>query len=164
MSVSTSFSTLVSTNETLETNVEAMSEAGKVVGYDQYDTSLTLDADSSPPATKCAFAPVAMTAGAATIDLAALTGANGATVNLTGLKVQVAKFKAKADNAGAVTLSEGASNGYELGGNTWKFALLPGMEITIYGNDATPDVGSGAKNMDMAGTLTDAVEVSIIAG
>jgi hypothetical protein len=42
--------------------------------------------------------------------------------------------------------------------------LAPGQEFLFFGNEATPDVGSGAKNIDLVGTLTQGVQVVVVAG
>jgi hypothetical protein len=164
MSVSALYALTVTTTETLETNVPAASATAKAVTHNGYNSSGTLTATSTVPATQCAYFEKALVAGAATIDLTALTGTNGATVSLSGLKVQLLKIKNKATNANAITVGEGAANGYELAGNAWSMILQPGQEFLFGGNDAAPDVGASAKNIDLAGTGTQAVEVAIVGG
>lgn len=164
MSVAAIYSVAVQATETLETNVQAADANQKSIKYTGYNSSLNLNGASTPPVTKCAYFEQPLTSGAATIDLTALPGTNGATVNTTGLKVQVFKIKNKAANANPITVTFGASNAYLLGGSAWKFILQPGMEITVFGNDATPDVGSSTKTIDLAGTGAQIAEVAIIAG
>lgn len=134
------------------------------ITHSGFNTSKTLNGASTPPATKVAAFNKALATGAGTIDLTSLPGTNGAVVTMLGLKVQVMKIIAKSTNANPITLTFGASNPYELLGSTFVITLLPGQEVTIYGNDATPDVGSGAKNIDLAGTGSQSVDVIIIAG
>lgn len=165
MSVEVTFAATITTVETLETNVVAASaNKDKRVTHTGYNVSDTMNSGSTPPATKCAYFLKAMSEGAGTIDLTALTGTNGATVSFSGLKVQAATFRNPPANGNAITVGEGASNGYELGGDGWTFILQPGMSITIYGNDATPDVGGSTKTIDIAGTGSQALEVSLVAG
>jgi hypothetical protein len=164
MSVQLTYQATVTGRETLETNVPAAAAAKRLVTHDQYNSSAALSSTTTPPVTKCAYFEKALVAGAGAIDLTALVGTNGATVDGTGLKVQVFKVQAKATNANPITLSEGASNGYELLGNAWTMVLQPGQEVMVYGNDATPDVAAGAKTIDLAGTGTQALEVSIVLG
>lgn len=128
------------------------------------NSTIVMDADSTPPVTKEAVFQKAMTAGAATIDLTALTGLNGASVTFTGLKVQSVKFRNKATNANDITITEGASNGYELLGNGFTLILKPGQEAQFYLNDAAPDVGGSAKTIDISGTGTQVLEVAMVAG
>lgn len=164
MSVEVSFGVQVTTVETLTANVPAVQAAKARITHDQYNESLTLNSGSTPPATLCAFFLKALSSGSATIDLTALTGTNGASVDFSGLKVQVAKFKNPATNANSITVTVGASNGYLLAGAAWKAILAPGQSVTYQCNDASPDVGSSAKNIDVSGTGTQTLQVSLIAG
>lgn len=127
-----------------------------------FNTTEVLTATTTPPVTKCAFFTKALTAGAGTIDLTALSH-NGATVDLTGLKVQSIKFKNKAGNA-VMTFTEGASNGIALFGASFSFRLQAEQETTFYLNDLAPDVAAGDRTIDIAGTGTQECEVSITAG
>lgn len=164
MSVAVTYGSTVTTAETLATNVPAASSNGKTVTHNGYNSSKSLTGATTPPVTQAAYFLKALVAGAGTIDLTALVGTNGAAVDGTGLKVQVAKFENPSTNANPITVTFGAANPYLLGGAAWKFILQPGMEITVYGNDATPDVGGSTKNIDIAGTLTQALKCSIIMG
>jgi hypothetical protein len=162
MSVTTTYASTVTTVETLETNVPAASAGDKTVTHNGFNSSAALNAGSTPPATKCAYFTQALTAGAATIDLTALTGTNGATVNGTGLKLQVLKIK----NLGAntLTITTGASNGYAVAGADFSVALAQNQEFTFYGNDATPEIASDAKTIDLAGTSAQTSQVTIVMG
>lgn len=162
MSVSLTYAAVVTARETLETSVAAATAGNRVVIHNQYNSSATLDANTTPPVTKVAAFSQALTAGAATIDLTALTGTNGASVDGTGLKVQV--FKIKNKGANNLTVKFGASNPYNLLGASWTLILAQNQEITVYGNDATPDIASGAKNIDLSGTTTQTSEVVIVMG
>lgn len=164
MAVALTYATNLTVVETLANNTPSAPDATRKVTHTNFNSAASLSAATTPPVTTAAFFQQLLTAGAATIDLTALTGTNGATVNLTGLKVQAIKFKALATNANPITIGEGASNGYELLGSGWTLDLAPGQEIVIYGNDATPDVGGSAKEIDLAGTGTQGLEVSIVAG
>ena len=163
MSVTVTYQSTITVVETLEGNAPAATDANKKVTHNAFNTSKSLTGASSQPVTKCAFFEQALAAGVATIDLTALTGTNGASVDMSGLKVQQIKFKNKAGN-NVVTIGEGALNGYELAGSGWQVALQAGQEFVIDGNDATPDVGAAAKEIDLAGTGTDEIEVSIVCG
>jgi hypothetical protein len=105
-----------------------------------------------------------MTAGAATIDMQALTGALGAVVDGTGLKVQAIKFTNKATNANTITIAEGASNGYELLGNGFTFTLPVGGSALFYLPEGTPDIGSSTSEMDVTGTGTQVLQVTMVMG
>lgn len=164
MSVALTYASTLTAVETLETNVPAAQSNLKSVTHSGYNTSASLTGATAVPVTKCAYFEQALSSGSATINLAALAGTNGATVDLTGLKVQAIKFKAKAANANPITLTEGASNGYELAGNGWTVVLKAGQEFVFYGNEQTPDVASGARTIDLSGTGSQSVEVSVVAG
>lgn len=130
--------------------------------FDGYTTRKSLNASTSVPVTKHASFSKAMTAGAATIDFAALVGINGAAVNATGLKLQVAKFRNPSAND--ITIVAGASNGYLLFGAAGSVVLKPGMEILLYGNETLPDVGGSAKTIDISGTLAQTLDVQLVFG
>lgn len=164
MSVAVTLAATVSVVETLPNNTPSAPDATRKVTHTGFNMSKSLNAASTPPATLMAAFEQALSSGAATIDLTALTGTNGATVNMNGLKVQAFKIKAKTTNANPITLTAGASNGIDLLGSSWSVTLQPGQEFLFYGNDATPDVASGDRTIDLAGTGTQAVEVIVVAG
>jgi hypothetical protein len=93
------------------------------------------------------------------VDLTALTGTNAATVDGTGLKLQVLRVK----NLGAndLTISTGASNGYNFGGPV---VIKAGGIAMIYQPEGLPDVAAGVKNIDMAGTTTQTSEWTLVLG
>lgn len=128
------------------------------------NTSETLNASSTPPVTKYSAFAQALTAGAATIDLTSLpdSAGNAGAVTFNGLKVQGYIFKNPSTHD--VTLTAGASNGYDLHGSGWSITIRPGEELQWRGNDGAGDVGSGAKTIDLAGTGTDTLDVELIAG
>lgn len=131
---------------------------------DGINKTATLNSGSTPPATKHAGGELTLTAGAGTLDLRALTGLAGGAIDGNGLKVQVAKFRNKSTNANLMTISEGAANGYSLLGSAWTLDLQPGQEITLFGNDATPDVAGTDKDIDIAGTGSQVLEYEIVMG
>ena len=156
------YATGLTVTEILATNVDSL--ADKSVRHSLFNKSAVLNSASTPPVTKVAAFQQALTAGAATIDLTALLGTNGATVDGTGLKVQAVKFSNPSTNANLITVSVGAADGYELAGAAFSVALQPGQEIVLYGNDATPDIAAGDKDIDLAGTLAQVLDVIIVMG
>lgn len=149
--------------ETLGSTPAALDASAKVT-HTEFDTEVALTGTTTVPVSKCAYFEQALTAGAATVDLTALVGSNAGAENMTGLKVQAAKFIAPATNTGPITVAVGASNGYNLLGANTEFAVSPGQEVTILGNDATPDVGASAKTLDLTGTGTEKLQIAIVAG
>jgi len=152
----------VTVQEVLEANPHSAVAANRRVTHNLFNSSKQLSASSTPPVTKVAAFKQALTAGAATVNLASLTGANGASVDGTGLKVQVLKVKNLGE--GTLTITPGAANPYNLLGSGMSFALEKDQEITIFGGDLTPDIASGAKEIDLAGTGAEESEWIIVMG
>jgi hypothetical protein len=141
--------------------------ANATVGFNGLDAAETLTGATTTPVTKHAEDSLALTAGAATINLAALPGKTPEEVVVgTGLKVQFAKFVNPATNANKITVAKGASNGYGLcaSGDTWSHTLSPGQEVTFKGDDAAPDVASGARTIDVTGTGSQVLDYVIVMG
>jgi hypothetical protein len=134
------------------------------VTHNLFNKSASLNASSSPAVSKVAAFEKTLAAGAGTIDLTALTGSNGGTLDGTGLKVQAVKFSNPATNTYSITVETGASNGYELAGATFSVQLEPGQEVMLYGNGATPEIGSTAKTLDLTGTGSEVLDVIVVMG
>lgn len=154
--------TIVTGRQTLDTGLTATDSDRNLI-WDSINTELTLNADSTPVVTKFVRMDKALAAASGTIDLTSMTGANGETVDFSGLKVQVAKFKNKVGN-NAMTIKFGAANPYNLLGASWTLILPDGGEITLYLPEGTPDVAGGAKDIDLAGTGIEELEVQLFAG
>lgn len=162
MSVRVNYQSSLTVRETLETNVPAASDAEIV--HSGFDTNAALNSASTPTATKHAAFSKALSAGAATIDLTALTGTGGVTVDGTGLKVVACKFQNPSTNANNIQVCFGASNAYLLGTNAaWKVTLCPGDEY-LGKFHANPSIDSTHKNIDLAGTGTQALNCEIVLG
>lgn len=160
MSVNVNYTSNLTVRETLETNVPAASDAQVV--HSGYDTTAPLNATSTPTATKHAAFSKALSAGAATIDLTALTGTGGVTVDGTALKVVAAKFKNPSANN--IQICFGASNAYLFGTNAaWKHTLCPGDEILLKFHN-NPLIDATHKNIDLAGTLVQTLDCEIVLG
>ena len=164
MSVSVAYQAKATATEALETNIPATPTGSRSVVHSAWDTTKTLNSGSTPPATKVAAFQKALAAGVATIDLSALTGTNGSTVVGTGLRVQVLRVRNPAANGNPISIAKGAANGYDGFGATFFLELVPGAEALIFGNDAGGDIGGANKNLDLAGTLIQALDVEIVLG
>lgn len=158
MAVSVAYAFNMTVTETLEAGVPG-AENPRIV-HSGYNESGTINSASTPPATKHAQFLQALTAGAATINLAALIGTNGATVDGTGLRLQMIRVKNLGANS--MTFSEGASNGIAAG--CLPFTVPAGGIVQFYLNDASPDIASGDRTIDIAGTTTQTAEISIVMG
>lgn len=159
MAVSILAAFLAQITETLS-NVDGASNP--TIYLSAFDDTYQLDASTTPPVTKCVVDVIPLVAGAYTIDLTTIQGTNGTAQDMTGLKVQFFRFK----NLGAndMTITFGASNPYNLLGSAFVVVVKAGQQFMFYGNDATPDVGAGAKNIDVTGTLVQEFELTIVAG
>jgi hypothetical protein len=123
-----------------------------------------LGSSSTPPAKKDAAVTVTMTGSAVSVDLTNITNDFGGTFNGNTQKAQFALFVAPASNAAAVTIAAGASNAYNLLGASFSFKLAPGQFALVGLNNASPTIGSGAKNIDCTGTASDTLQIGIISG
>lgn len=143
--------------ETLTAGVPAATSP--VVVHSAYDETAILDAASVPVLTSPVYFLLTLAAGVATINLAALTGANGV-VDGTGMRVQLLRIKNLGANA--MTFSEGAANGIALA-NLPEVVPAGGIFQMFY-NDAAPDIAATDRTIDVAGTGTQTAEVSIWLG
>lgn len=164
MAVNLTLESKIQVEEELATNVPAAQAASRKVTHSLFNESATLTSATTPPVTQCAFFEQALTAGAATIDLTALPGTNGAVVNGNGLRVRAAKFKNKTSNANPITIKFGASNPYNLLGASWQVILSPGQSVLVYADDDAPAIAAGAKNIDLSGTAAQVLEVALVIG
>jgi hypothetical protein len=168
MSVTATIAQNLSVVETLDNNTDPIAAANRKVTWGALSAvSESLTASTTVPATKVAGGQVALVAGAKTLDLTALTGlgANGATEDFTGLKVQALFMKNPATNSGSISIAPGASNGYEFNGSDGKLTLSPGQSVLLYLADSAPDVAdSSADQLDFAGTGTEEFDIVMVAG
>jgi len=161
-SVEVTYAATATVVETLPNNTGSASDARRKVTHDAYNETATLNSGSTPPATLVAEFLLTLTAGAASVDLRALTGTNGASVDGNGLKVQVLRVK----NLGAniLTIVPGASNGIDLLGGSSSLTIPPGGHVMMFFNDGAPDIAAADKTLDCTGTASQTSEWSIVMG
>jgi hypothetical protein len=161
MSVSVSYAATITIAETLANNTGSAPAATRLVTHTDYNESGTYNSGTTPPVTTPASFLLTLSGGAATIDLRALTGTNGASVDGNGLKVQIVRIK----NLGAneMTFSEGASDGHNFF-TTDGTKVPPGGHVQIFSNDNFDDIAAANKTWDVAGTLAQTAEVTIVLG
>ena len=125
-----------------------------------------LTATTTVPATKVISDTRSLTAGADTIDLTSMGGPYNTTVTFAGLKVQLLKIKSDATNGAVLVVEKGATNGYELFGDTsGQIAVPPGGEALFFFNDGLADVSGGAKTIDFSSIDTNATySIILVAG
>ena len=149
--------------ETLAASVPFISNTRNSVTHDGLNEEKTLTATSTPTGTTLAQGDVDMTAGAATLDLRACEGTQGA-VDLNGLKPRVIIIEAKAGNANPITIAKGASNGYTGFGAAFSITLQPGQKVMIDDNGAGTAVSGTVKTLDVSGTGTQGLNYMIVGG
>ena len=163
MSVSVTYLATCTVRETLASNTGSASDSSRVITHDAYNESATLSATSTPPATTCAHFLLTLSAGAATVDLRALTGTNGAAVDLNGLKVQAVRIKNLGANS--MTVKVGATNGHTgIFAATNGHPIQPSGHVQCFSNDAGDDVDATHKTWDVTGTGSQTSEWTIVAG
>lgn len=162
MSVSVAYVSQMTVGVTLEG--EFVDPADATYTVNGLNTTTTLDGTTTPAVTKEASLALALSSGSITLDLTAIADANGGTVDGTGLKVQTIKLANPADNNGAITIVPGASNAYNLFGSAFSLTIPVGGEILAYLPEGTPDIASGAKEIDITGTGTDPLNIQITMG
>jgi cytoskeletal protein RodZ len=161
--VSAAYSSTINVTETFS----IANSADNTILVTNISESGTLTASTTVPATKQTQYTLTMSGGTGSIDLTALPGLNvNETIDGTGLKVQLLKFKVPTSNANKVTVAKGGSNGYGLAsdGTTWTWTGSPGQSQMFYLADLSPDVASGARIIDVTGTGTQTLEVAIVLG
>lgn len=157
MAVTCSYRFVMNTVETL-TGVDAALSPSVILS--EFDESGTLSSSSTPPATKVLAKTIALVAGAYTLDLTTETGTNGVAIAGTGLRVQMIRIKNLGANS--MTFSTGASNGLALACGD---IVVPAGGITqIFLNDAAPDIGAADCEIDVAGTLVQTFELTVLLG
>lgn len=114
--------------------------------------------------TKAASFVQALIATAATIDLEALPGVNGATIVGTGLRVQWAAFENPATNANPITISKGAANGYDGFGADFSLTLPPGASAIICTADAGSNISGANSDLDLLGTAVQPLTCVLVIG
>jgi len=157
MAVDANVAFFANINETLS-NVDGAAQ--QTINLSAFDETFTMNADSTPPGTKCVVKLIALTAGAYTIDLTTITGTNGVVQDMTGLRVQLIRVK----NLGAnnMTFTPGASNGIDIGCGA--FTVPAGWTEMKRTGDTSVDVASGDRTIDVTGTAAQTFELTIIAG
>lgn len=124
----------------------------------------TYNATSSVPATQVASVEDAdLSAGAATIDLTALTNGFGDALDGTGLKVQLFYFVSASDNTDTITIVDGATNGYNIFGDAAGQITVPvGGKVLLEFDDALDDIAAGDATIDLSSSDLDATYSFVI--
>lgn len=160
MAIAASWSMKLNVTETLE-NIP--SSNNPTIEHNTFSLSGNLPATASPavPITKMSAKVHALTAGALTLDFTALPATEG-NIDCTGLKLQAVLIQ----NLGeaAMVFEQGASNGYQLQGANFSFALLPGGAVMLKFNDDNDDVSGTKKTWDITGTGAETFNMIAVFG
>lgn len=128
---------------------------------------LTLNANSTPVVSAAWSDTVALSTGAATIDLTSLSrGAVLSALDLSGLKIQAIILQAKSTNTDTISVVPGASNGFNIfGGADGKIYLAAGAACLFYVPEDWSDVAAADAEIDLASNDADAeIDVVLLAG
>lgn len=144
--------------------------ASQQVQHTAFNRALSrLSGTSTPPVTKVAGSTYALASGAKTIDLTALEGANGVTVDMTGLELRIILIGSKVGNA-AMNFIKGATNGYPLfGATSGRGFELPANGVlapflVFVPLDGLSAVSSTSKTIDVSGTGTQEFDFYVFFG
>jgi len=148
--------------KTLAANVAGITTPELV--YDKLNTSKSLTSSTTPAVTDGSKQEIALSSGTKTIDLTALTDANGGSISLSGKKIVAVQIENPAANANNMTFAAGSANGVNFMGAGCQVILSPGQSIEIYNHTGGPTIGSGAKNIDVTGTGSQTFYFGIVAG
>ncbi len=161
--------TVLSKIDVTENVQDAPGASGKTITNTAMNPSQSqYNATSTPPATNYSADNWTLTGGAATIDLTDLPGLQ-ANIDAVGKKVRVLRIQGAVGN-GALTISPGAVNGYELfgSGNDLVYPAGNTKPFQMEFDDAAPDItdvsGSGESQIDLSGTADDVFEIEILVG
>jgi hypothetical protein len=160
--VSAAIQAYLTVTQVLGTPAGSLSDA--TVIHSLFNQTVDLNAGTDPAVTKTAAFEFALAQGVGTINLAALVGTNGATVDGTGLKVQGVLLVNPATNDNDITIVPGAANGIDLMGASSSITLHPGGFCLYYGADGTPDIASGDRTLDVSGTGSQVLDVILVMG
>lgn len=166
MSVEVNYQLKLSTDETVDLDLDHT--ANPQLTHEIAADSGTLNASSTPTATKEWTNRVTLSGGAASIDLAALDKGNLPDEDFSGLEVRIVKLSAPSGNGAAITVTVGSSNGYNLLGPTSATAdrmiVSPGCVVEHYLHNTAEAVDATHKTIDFAGAGTDVLDVQLAAG
>ncbi len=131
-----------------------------------FAVSGTLNASSTPPATKSWSDQRTLSGGTDTLDLEALVQAGLSNINMTGLKVQLIKIFAASANTAVLVVKDGTTNGYNIFGDASGQVSIPaGGTVMLFGNDGLQDIAASDSEIDITSTDADAIyDILIVAG
>lgn len=163
MSVTAAMKIQMNVTETIGTDAAGyVAAARNSVQYTGGTKEETLTSSSTPAVTTHAVGTAALSGGAVTIDLRALTGLNGVAVDLNGLKPRYILLSNTGANA--MTVAQGVTNGYTGLGTSATFVIPAGCRwLMEFGSNGTA-VSASVKTLDITGTGSQELDYEIVAG
>ena len=170
MAVKTNLSLNIISEETYGSGVDAINNP--TLRHEKFNFALELDASTTPVVSQIIEYQHTLAGSSDDVDFTALTGANGVTVDLTGLRIEVFRISngtttngVMSTTNGTLTLTSDLTNGLDLFGTDFTSdAMAAGTTWIRTYNDAGPTVGASAKLLRLTGTDTEIFEITIIAG
>lgn len=134
----------------------------------KFEELVKLTSSTTPAITKVYAQQLALTAGAATVNLTALTDGLGAAMTMVGLKVQFVAFANKpvsgAANTDTLNVKIGGTDGYAIFGDAAsEITLAIGGWCVFYNPEGCPDVATDVDQIDVSSSDTDADFIVMIA-
>lgn len=165
MSVTAELVGSMTVKETLADNVPAANSSKKTITHDAFNWSQSLSSTSTPVATKVAAVTKVLSSGAGALDMTALLGTNGITIDATGLHIRGMQITAPSGNGANITVAPAESDGYNLfGGAAGAMVFHPGDQLTMFCKSAQA-VASNAKDIDLTGTgSSDSLNILFLLG
>jgi len=165
MSVSEISTLRITAQMTIEDTLKGLVGGDKAFSRPNVGSQTTYNGSSDPPGVYVSVQSLALVAAAATIDLTALAGGSQDTIDGTGKKLQ-ALYICGAETNGALTISEGAANPYEVFGGANPIVYPAGCTKPwlFQFDDLLDDVSAGDCEIDLAGTGTDVFTIAIVLG
>lgn len=137
------------------------------VTNDQLSESDTINGSSSVPVDDDSASEITLSSGTGTLNLASMTGLTAEeVVNATTKKVQFLKLKNKSTNANKIKIARGASNGFGTcaSNDDWSVTLSPGQSVLFSLDEASPDVASDKRLLDLTGTASQVLQYHVVVG
>lgn len=157
--------------ETIALGVDQLTDQPYVTQIATDTSSGTKTPTTAVPVTQQWQDTISLTAGAATVNLAALTYGNLAAKDFTGLKVQGIKIRNRSTNSAYLNIAAGATNGYNIfganAGTPGSVNLPVGMTIMLFADttEGLDDIAAADRTIDFASSDTDLTfDIQIVAG
>lgn len=103
----------------------------------------------------------ALAGGAATLDLTSL---GDESADMSGLKMRALFARGKSTNAAVITMAPAVADGYEFQGADGQVQAHADDLVQLYLGDNAPAVAAGAKDIALAGTGSEVLQLVMLFG